>query len=92
MAVYEAASARRELVVRVGPNGATTGVQLHPAAMTLSDQELASRIVRLNALAYLRRQVAISEGHTGDHVETTAGSGFVPSAAQVATYARTLDF
>ncbi len=90
MAVYEAASAGRELVVRVGANGASIGVELRPAAMTMPDYELASRIVRLNTLAYLRRQVALSEGRTDGHVE--AVSGFIPSAAQIAAYERTLDF
>jgi hypothetical protein len=47
--------------------------------MDLPAEELATRIVRLNTLAYLRCQLAIDQGA-------------LRSAAQVAAYARTIDF
>jgi hypothetical protein len=56
--------------------------------MRLSDGDLASRIVRLNTLAYLRRLLAIGQECSGEG----AGLEFVPSAEQVAAYARSLEF
>ena len=64
------------------------GVRLTSNAMTLSDQVLASRIVRLHTLAYLRWLLATGEESSG----AVAGLEFVPSAQQVAAYARTLEF
>jgi hypothetical protein len=84
---YEAASVHEGLVVSVGIEGACLGVRLSPAAMGLRDEELASRIVQLNTLAYLRRQLAVGQETPGD----AGGLGFIPSAAQVAAYARTLE-
>jgi hypothetical protein len=84
---YEAASVREGLVVSVGNDGACLGVRLSPAAMGLTDEELASRIVQLNTLAYLRRQLALGRKTPSD----AGGLGFIPSAAQVAAYARTLE-
>ena len=84
---YEAASVREVLVVSVVVDGACLGVRLSPAAMGLTDEELASRIVQLNTLAYLRRQLAVGQETPGD----SGGLGFIPSAAQVAAYARTLE-
>ena len=86
MECYEAQ--RGGLVVSVGDDGRCLGVRLNSNAVGLSDQDLASRIVRLNTLAYLRRLLAISQESSGE----VAGLGFVPSTAQVAEYARTLDF
>lgn len=76
------------LVVSVGDDGTCLGVRLTSNAMTLSDQVLASRIVRLHALAYLRWLFATGEKSSG----AVAGLEFVPSAQQVAAYARTLEF
>ena len=76
---YEAVSSRGELVVTVGGDGVPLGVRLSPAVMDLPAEELATRIVRLNTLAYLRCQLAIDQGA-------------LRSAAQVAAYARTIDF
>ena len=76
---YEATSGRGELVVAVAGDGVPLGVRLSPAVMDLPAEELASRIVRLNTLARLRGQLAV------DHEARR-------SAAQVAAYARTIDF
>ena len=76
------------LVVSVGDDGTCLGVRLTSNAMRLSDGDLASRIVRLNTLAYLRRLLAIGQECSGE----VAGLEFVPSAEQVAAYARSLEF
>ena len=76
---YEAASACGELVVAVAGDGVPLGVRLSPAVMDLPAEELASRIVRLNTLARLHCQLAVDQGARR-------------SAAQVAAYARTIDF
>jgi hypothetical protein len=76
------------LTVSIGDDGTCLGVRLTSNAMTLSDQVLASRIVRLHTLAYLRRLSAIGQECSG----AVAGLEFVPSAQQVAAYARTLEF
>lgn len=87
MKCYDAASVREGLVVSVGIDGTCLGVRLSTAAMGLTDEELASRIVQLNTLAYLRRQLAVGRETPCD----VGGLGFIPSAAQVAAYARTLE-
>lgn len=76
---YQAASGRGELVVAVAGDGVPLGVRLSPAVMDLPAEELASRIVRLNTLARLQCQLAVDQGARR-------------SAAQVAAYARTIDF
>ena len=76
---YEAASGRGELVVAVAGDGVPLRVRLSPAVMDLPAEELASRIVRLNTLARLHCQLAVDQGARR-------------SAAQVAAYARTIDF
>jgi hypothetical protein len=83
---YEAE--RGGLVVSVGDDGRCLGVRLTANVMRLSDGDLASRIVRLNTLAYLRRLLAISRESSSEAAELE----FVPSAAQVAAYARSLEF
>ncbi|GAB5901246.1 MULTISPECIES: DUF2694 family protein [Mycobacteriaceae] len=88
--MFEAASRDESIIVRVGRNGNTAGVQLEPPAMELTDDVLASRIVRLNTLAYLRSQLALREEMTRNHVE--AISTRLPTAAQVDAYASTIDF
>ena len=85
---YEASSGRGELVVSIGGDGAALGVRLSPAVMDLPAEELATRIVRLNTLAQLRCQLAIDQGVRSDGRDQDA----VRSAAQVAAYARTIDF
>jgi hypothetical protein len=85
---YEAVSGRGELAVSVGGDGVPLGVRLSPAAMDLPAEELATRIVRLNTLAHLRFQLAIDQGARSDGGDQTA----LRSAAQVAAYARTIDF
>jgi hypothetical protein len=85
---HEAASGRGELVVSVGADGVLLGVRLSPAVMELPAEELASRVVRLNTLAYLHCQLAIDQGTRGDRTDRRV----FPSAAQVAAYARTSDF
>jgi hypothetical protein len=86
MECYEAQ--RGGLAVSVGDDGRCLGVRLTSDAMRLSDGDLASRIVRLNTLAYLRRLLAIGQECSGE----VAGLEFVPSAEQVAAYARSLEF
>ena len=76
---YDAASSRGELVVAVAGDGVPLGVRLSPAVMDLPAEELASRIVRLSTLARLHCQLAVDQGARR-------------SAAQVAAYARTIDF
>jgi hypothetical protein len=56
--------------------------------MDLPAEELATRIVRLNTLAHLRYQLAIDHGARCDGGDQDAPR----SAAQVAAYARTIDF
>ena len=85
---YEAVSGRGELVVSVGADGVPLGVRLSPAVMDLPAEELATRIVRLNTLAHLRYQLAIEQRVRSDGGDQCA----LRSAAQVAAYARTIDF
>ena len=85
---YEAVSGRGELVVSVGGDGVALGVRLSPAVMDLPAEELATRIVRLNTLAHLRCQLAIDQRVRSDGGDQRARR----SAAQVAAYARTIDF
>jgi len=88
VAGYEAASGRGELVVSIGGDGVALGVRLSPAVMDLPAEELATRIVRLNTLAHLRFQLAIAQRVRSDDGER----GSRRTAAQVAAYARTIDF
>ena len=85
---YEAVSGRGELAVSVGGDGVTLGVRLSPPAMDLPAEELAARIVRLNTLAHLHFQLAIDHGARSDRGDQTP----LRSLAQVAAYARTIDF
>jgi hypothetical protein len=85
---HEAASGRGELVVSVDADGVSRGVRLSPAVMELPAAELASRIVRLNTLAYLHCQLVIDQGTRSDQTNRIA----LPSAAQIAAYAQTIDF
>ena len=85
---YKVGSGRGELVVSVGANGVLLEVRLSPAVMELPAEELASRVVRLNTLAYLHCQLAIDHGSRGDRTDRRV----LRSAAQVAAYARTIDF
>jgi hypothetical protein len=75
------------LAVSVGDDGRCLGIRLTSNAMRWSDQDLASRIVRLNTLAYLRQLLVVSQKSSGE----TAAVEFVPSAAQVAAYERMLE-
>lgn len=91
VALFSAASHDRKIVVSVAVNGASAGVQLSKEALDISDDELASRIVRLNTLAYMHRGLEVRLDAGNDYVEG-AGRVFLPSPAQVAAYAATLDF
>lgn len=77
MTVYTAASADGALVVSVEADRAT-GVRLSAAAVSVGDEELTNRIIRLSTLAVLRRQASTSSP--------------ARSEAQVAAYASTIDF
>jgi hypothetical protein len=85
---YEAVSGRGELVVSIGGDGVALGVRLSPAVMDLPAEELATRIVPLHTLAHLRFQLAIDQRVRSDGRDQCA----LRSAAQVAAYARTIDF
>ena len=85
---FEAVSCRGDLVVSVGSDGVALGVRLSPAVMDLPAAELATRIVRLNTLAHLRCQLALDRRVRSDDGDR----GALRSAAQVAAYARTIDF
>ena len=87
---FEAESRGRKIVVSVGINGASAGVRLSDSALETSDEELASRIVRLNTLAYLRWQLVQSQEL--NRPDDQGGRGIFPSQAQVAAYAELIDF
>lgn len=86
-ACFHAASQSRDIVVKIDSHGIAAGVRLSDGVMKLSDDELASRIVRLNALASLRRLHALA-GSCGN----PASDVRFPTHAQVAAYAATIDF
>ena len=88
--VFEATSCDETIIVSVDRNGASVGVQLEPKAMGLADAELASQIIRLNTLAYLRSQLALRLEMEGNHVENVGS--FLPTEDQVAAFAMTIDF
>lgn len=77
MTVFTASSADNALEVSVGA-GRAARVRLSAAAVSVSDEELTSRIIRLSTLAVLRRQASAPSP--------------IRSAAQVAAYASTIDF
>jgi hypothetical protein len=87
--MFEAAARDASVIVKVGRHGDTLGVQLEPAAMGLTDAEIANRIVRLNTLAYLRSQLALRLEMENNHVQVTVP---LPTEAQVDAYAATIDF
>ena len=60
------------------------------SALETSDEELASRIVRLNTLAYLRWQLVQSQ--EPNRPDRQGRRGIFPSQAQVAAYAELIDF
>jgi hypothetical protein len=86
-AYFHAASQSRDIMVAIDSHGIAAGVRLSGGVMKLSDDELASRIIRLNALASLRRLHALA-GSCGN---ATSDVRF-PTDAQVAAYAATIDF
>ena len=49
----------RNIVVSLDINGASAGVRLSGGPLEMSDEQLASQIVRLNTLAYLRWQLSL---------------------------------
>jgi hypothetical protein len=87
---FEAESRGRKIVVSVGINGASAGVNLSDGALETSDEELASRIVRLNTLAYLRWQLVQSQELS--RPDDQEPRRIFPSQAQVAAYAELFDF
>nr|VTP02313.1 hypothetical protein BIN_B_04465 [Mycobacterium riyadhense] len=88
-AVFEAASRDAAIVVRVGRGGNTLGVQLEPAAMKLSDAQLANRIVQLNTLAHLRSQLALRLEIENNHAGVSSA---LPTEDQVQSYEAWIDF
>ena len=87
---FEAESRGRKIVVSVGINGASAGVRLSDRALETSDEELASRIVRLYTLAYLRWQLVQSQEL--NRPDDQGDRSMFPSQAQVAAYAELIDF
>ena len=73
---FEAVSPGGRIVVSVDINGASAGVRLSDRALETSDEELASRIVRLNTLAYLRWQLVQSQELNRPDAE--GGGGIFP--------------
>jgi hypothetical protein len=88
--VFEATSRDETIIVSVDRHGASTGVQLQPEAMELSDEELAARIIRLNTLAYLRSQLAMRLEMECNRVDNVGS--FLPTEDQVNMFAMTIDF
>lgn len=87
--MFEAANRDESVIVHVGRNGESLRVQLEAPAMQLGDAELASHIVRLNTLAYLRSQLALRQEMEQNHFQVTLP---LPTEDQVAQYAATIDF
>jgi len=87
---FEAESRGRKIVVSVGINGASAGVRLSDKALEISDEELASRIVHLNTLAYMRWQLVQSRELS--RPDDQGRGGIFPAQAQVAAYAELIDF
>lgn len=87
---FEAESRGRKIVVSVGVNGTSAGVRLSDTALETSDEELASRIVRLYTLAYLRWQLVQSQEL--NRPDDQGDRSMFPSQAQVAAYAELIDF
>lgn len=77
MTVFTASSADDALEVSVGA-GRAARVRLSAAAVSVSDEELTNRIIRLSTLAVLQHQASTASHHR--------------SEAQVAAYASTIDF
>ena len=87
--MFEAAARDASVIVTVGRHGDTLGVQLEPAAMQLTDAEIANRIVRLNTLAHLRSQLAQRLEMENNPLAPTVP---LPTEAQGEAYAATIDF
>ncbi len=77
MTVFTASSADDALAVSVGA-GSAARVRLSAAAVSVSDEELTNRIIRLSTLAVLQHQASTASPPR--------------SEAQVAAYASTIDF
>ncbi|SHQ07029.1 Uncharacterised protein [Mycobacteroides abscessus subsp. abscessus] len=77
MVVHTATSAGGDIAVSVETDRPTR-VGLSAATVSMGDEELANRLIRLSTLAVLRRQAS--------------GPSPIRSAAQVAAYAATIDF
>lgn len=77
MAVFTASSADDALAVSVGA-GSAARVRLSAAAVSVSDEELTNRIIRLSTLAVLQHQASTASPPR--------------SESQVAAYASTIDF
>lgn len=77
------------ILVRVGRGGQSLEVQLGDDALRLPDAELASRIIRLNTLAYLRSQLALREEieERGHHVTSD-----LPTREQISAFEKTITF
>lgn len=87
--IFEAASRDTAIIVTADKNGSTTHVQLEAGAMELTEASLCNRVLRLSSLAWLRSQLAhrLEWEATGWQVQSK-----LPTEAQVAAYAATLDF
>lgn len=84
---FESASRGGEIVVTVDARGIVSRVRVCDDAIELPVTELASRIVRLSAMASLRRLRALGGGDSG------AALGASPlTDAQIEAYSATIDF
>jgi hypothetical protein len=90
VSAFVASSCDQKIVVSVDTAGASSRVQLSDGALETSDEELASRIIRLNTLACLRWQLAQSREVGGTNDGGPRRSAL--SEAQVAAYAEMIDF
>ena len=86
--VFEARSRDDSLIVYVGRGGNTISLALQEPAMHMSDHELATRIMHLNTLAFMRSQLALRLEMEGNHAVVED----LPTEAQVARFEAMIDF
>lgn len=87
--MFEAASRDAAIIVTADLNGSTTHVQLEPDAMRLSEAELCNRVIRLATLAFLRSQLEVRLKMEANNKTVLTN---LPTEAQVARFAATIDF
>lgn len=88
--VFEARSRDDSLIVYVGRGGNTLRLAVQDPAMELDDHQLATRIMHLNTLAYMRSQLAMRLEMEGNHAYVSSDD--LPTEEQVARFAAMIDF